>query len=58
MSAPMCAPFASFGLVYAHKTRTVREVVMSNDMPTREHAEAEVYKLAAPEWVREVLAHF
>ncbi len=54
----MCAPFASFGLVYAHKTRTVREVVMSNDMPTREHAEAEVYKLAAPEWVREVLAHF
>ncbi len=38
MSAPRCALTAPFGLVYAHKTRTVREVTMSNDMLTRERA--------------------
>ena len=45
MSAPRCALFASLGLVYAHKTRTVREVTMSNDMLTGEDAAAELYKL-------------
>ena len=42
MSGPMCALNAPRGLVYAQKTRTVREEVMNNNMLTREHAAASV----------------